>query len=394
MDIRMIKGKDFLVFSDDWGRHPFSCQHIMQHFLPHNRVLWVNTIGMRLPRFTMYDCRRAMGKLKSWMTKHDREAAPEGLHVISPFMIPLSPIAAVRSFNRRSVVSSVERSMRDLGMKNPILLATLPMASDFVGKVGESMVIYYCVDDFANWPDMNAGPMILAMEDRLLDQADLVVAVSDHLLMTRPARKGVTRLLTHGVDVDHFRQARIDRRPSELLASLPRPVIGFFGLLDNRMDWELVQAILEQRPDWSVVFLGNAQVPLDRFSAYENFIHVPAVPYADLPRHAAGFDVAVLPYVVDRTTAGINPLKLKEYLALGLPVVTTALPGVMAFGDCLHVASGPEAFMKAVESALAEGENQAGLARLKGESWSEKAELLSSWIEEELAQVKPMQAAS
>jgi len=256
------------------------------------------------------------------------------------------------------------------------------------------MVIYYCVDDFANWPDMNAGPMILAMEDRLLDQADLVVAVSDHLLMTRPARKGVTRLLTHGVDVDHFRQARIDHRSSELLASLPRPVIGFFGLLDNRMDWELVQAILEQRPDWSVVFLGNAQVPLDRFGAYENFIHVPAVPYADLPRHAAGFDVAVLPYVVDRTTAGINPLKLKEYLALGLPVVTTALPGVMAFGDCLHVASGPDAFMKAVESALAEGENQAGLARLKGESWSEKAERLSSWIEEELAQVKPMQAAS
>lgn len=390
----MIKGRDFLVFSDDWGRHPFSCQHIMQHFLPHNRVLWVNTIGMRLPRFTMYDCKRAMGKLKSWITTHDREVLPRGLHVISPVMIPLSPIAAVRSFNSRSVVSAVERSMRDLGMENPILLATLPMASDYAGKVGESMVIYYCVDDFANWPDMNAGPMIFAMEDALLDQADLVVAVSEHLLGTRAARKGVTRLLTHGVDVDHFSQARIERRPSEILASLPRPLIGFFGLLDNRMDWALVQAILEQRPDWSLVFIGNAQVPLDRFSAYKNFIHVPAVPYANLPRHAAGFDVAVLPYVVNLTTAGINPLKLKEYLALGLPVVTTPLPGVMEFDDCLHIASGPEAFMKAVESALAEGENLAGLARLTGESWSEKAELLSSWIEDELTKDNTLRAAS
>ncbi len=390
----MITGKDFLVISDDWGRHPFSCQHIMQHFLPGNRVLWVNTIGMRLPRFTLYDCRRAMGKLNSWMSKSERVDLPAGLHVISPVMIPFNHIAAVRSFNRRSVISCVKASMRELGMENLLLLATLPMASDYVGKAGESMVIYYCVDDFANWPDMNAGPMIFAMEEALLDQADLVVAVSEHLLGTRAARKGVTRLLTHGVDVDHFRQARIDRRPSEILASLPRPVIGFFGLLDNRMDWELVQTILEQRPDWSLVFIGNAQVPLDRFSAYKNFIHVPAVPYADLPRHAAGFDVAVLPYVVNRTTAGINPLKLKEYLALGLPVVTTPLPGVMEFDDCLHIASGPEAFMKAVESALAEGENLAGLARLTGESWSEKAELLSSWIEDELAKNNTLRVAS
>jgi glycosyltransferase involved in cell wall biosynthesis len=366
----------------------------MQHFLPHNRVLWVNTIGMRLPRFTLYDCRRAMGKLKSWVSKSERVDLPEGLHVISPVMIPFNPIAAVRSFNSRSVISCVRKSMRELGMQNPILLASLPMASDYVGKVGESMVVYYCVDDFANWADMNAGSMVLAMEDALLSQADMVVAVSEHLLRTRLARKGLTRLLTHGVDVDHFRQVRIDPRPAELFASAPRPVIGFFGLLDNRMDWALVQAILEMRPDWSLVFIGNAQVSLDRFNAFENFIHVPAVPYADLPRYAAWFDAAMLPYVVDQTTAGINPLKLKEYLALGLPVVTTALPGVLEFGDCLHVAEGPCAFVEALVTALGQGRSEVGLARLKGESWSEKADLLSSWIEEELAQGKLLRAAS
>jgi glycosyltransferase involved in cell wall biosynthesis len=379
---RVSDGRDFVVFSDDWGRHPFSCQHIMQHFLPTNRILWVNTIGMRQPRLNAYDLKRALEKVSSWVrpVPESRQSLPEGLRVISPVMIPFSAVAAVRAFNRRSVVRSVAAAMREWGMDAPVLLTTQPLASEFVGRLGESAVVYYCVDDFANWPDMNLPGLVRSMEESLLDQANLVVAVSEHLVRTRPARKGETRLLTHGVDVEHFRQARSG--PRELQADLGRsPVIGFFGLLDNRMDWVLVSKLIARRPEWTFVFIGNTQVSLGDLGRFANFRHLPAVPYADLPRYAAAFDVAVLPYVVDASTAGISPLKLKEYLALGIPIVTSPLPGVMDYRDIVSMAGGVDEFDAAIAEALRSGGKQNQSEWVDRESWASKAETLSGWID-------------
>lgn len=384
----VLSGRDFVVFSDDWGRHPFSCQHIMQHFLPQNRILWVNTIGMRLPRLTTYDVKRAVEKIVSWTVSASgsEQTLPDGLRVIAPVMIPFSTVPLVRAFNRWSVIRSVQAAMRGWGMHEPVLLATQPLASEFVGRFGESAVVYYCVDDFANWPDMNIPELVRAMEEKLLDQADLVVAVSDHLVRTRPARKGETRLLTHGVDVDHFRRARTVTAGMAFDGPKTSPVIGFFGLLDNRMDWDLVSSLVERRPEWTFVFIGNAHVPLMELTLFGNFRHVPAVPYEELPGHAAAFDVAILPYVVDGSTAGINPLKLKEYLALDIPVVTTPLPGVMEFREILYMAAGTEEFDTAIAGALQSGRKEHQSDWIEGEAWLTKAETLSSWIDSLLLQ--------
>ncbi|MDZ4165684.1 MAG: glycosyltransferase [Smithellaceae bacterium] len=384
----VLSGRDFVVFSDDWGRHPFSCQHIIQHFLPQNNILWVNTIGMRLPRLTTYDVKRAVEKILSWTVPSSGSAQtlPDGLRVIAPVMIPFSTVPLVRAFNRWSVIRAVQSAMRVWDMQDPVLLATQPLASEFVGRFGESAVVYYCVDDFANWPDMNIPELVRSMEEKLLDQADLVVAVSDHLVRTRPARKGKTRLLTHGVDVEHFRRARTVAGRAAVDGPLTSPVIGFFGLLDNRMDWELVSSLVERRPEWTFVFIGNAQVPLMELTRFGNFRHVPAVPYEELPSHAAAFDVAILPYVVDRSTAGISPLKLKEYLALDIPVVTTPLPGVMEFKEILYLAAGMEEFDAAILGALQSGRKQHQSEWIDGEAWVAKAEILSGWMDTLLLQ--------
>ena len=378
---KISEGRDFVVFSDDWGRHPFSCQHIMQHFLPRNRILWVNTIGMRLPRLTVYDVKRAMEKVASWTASGNGQNTPEGLRVISPVMIPFSTVPPVRAFNRWSVACAVRGAMRDWGMRSPVLLSTQPLASDFVGKLGECAVVYYCVDDFANWPGMKAPDLVRSMEAKLLDQADLVVAVSEYLVQTRPARTGETRLLTHGVDVAHFRQARTFRDTNAQAAPTPSPVVGFFGLIDGRMNLELVSRLVEGHPEWTFAFIGNTQVSLGELSRFGNFWHLPAVPYEELPRHAAAFDVAILPYVVDETTAGISPLKLKEYLALDIPVVTTPLPGVMEFGEILYLAQTPDAFAAAIADALRNGRKMLQADWIDRESWKGKAEQLSDWID-------------
>lgn len=381
----MLKGRDFVVFSDDWGRHPFSCQHIMRHFLLENRLLWVNTIGLRLPTPNLYDLRRAMGKVRSWLQPSPPEVFPAGLRVISPVMIPFNPVPVVRSFNRRSVVHSVRAAMSDWGMTAPILLATVPNAADYLGQFDECLTVYYCVDDFSVWPGMNLPAMVKGMEKNLLAGADLVLAVSGELQATRCGR-GETKLLTHGVDVDHFRKAADPQPRPDALTDIVGTVIGFYGLIDTHMDLDIVRAIVEHRPDWTVVLIGTKRIDFAGLEARSNFRWLPAVPYADLPQYVSAFDAAIIPYVLNEHTHMANPLKFKEYLATGKPVVSTPMAEVVRFAEVVHLASGPVEFVQALERALAETVRMnERLASLGGETWRDKAEMVSGWIEEALA---------
>src|SRR5438093_4120268 len=126
----MIQGRDFIVFSDDWGRHPFSCQHIMKRFLPHSRVLWVNTIGMRPPSLSSYDLRRSFEKLVQWVGPRSKingtGAIPENLSLVSPLGIPYNMVSAIRGLNARIGLSAVSRAIKKNNLNSPIVITTLP----------------------------------------------------------------------------------------------------------------------------------------------------------------------------------------------------------------------------------------------------------------------------
>ncbi len=391
----LIRNRDFLVFSDDWGRHSFSCRHLMSRFLPHNRMLWVQTIGLRTPRLTLYDLRRSAEKLLSWCAPRaagGRESLPANLRLLSPVMLPFNRVPGVRALNRESVARAVSRAMRDAGMQSPILLATLPDAGDYAGRFGESLVVYYCVDDFTQWPGMDQPELVRDMENKLLAKADLVAAVSENLRATRTAAHGPTRLLTHGVDVEHFAGADAFHPDPPELAGLGRPLLGFYGLIDGRLDMDLLERVLEARPDWTVACIGalhggaDVAAGLAKLERHPNFRRVPAVPYGRLPALASRFDAAVLPYVVNAGTSSINPLKLREYIATGRPVVSTPLPESVRLKGAVRIAGGARDFIAAVEEALADTSPPAlRRAALAGETWEDKARLLSAWMEEALA---------
>ncbi|PKN42147.1 MAG: glycosyltransferase family 1 protein [Deltaproteobacteria bacterium HGW-Deltaproteobacteria-18] len=381
----MIKDRDFLVFSDDWGRHPFSCQHIMQHFLPCNRVLWVNTIGMRLPRLCLYDVKRAAGKISSWTSNPPQESLPDNLRVVSPVMVPFSNVYPVRNFNKWSVVRSVKKAMAEWGMHDPIFFATVPNASEYIGYFDECLVSYYCVDDFTVWPGMNLPDLVMEFEKRLLEEADIVMAVSDELYSTKKSVNNSTLLLTHGVDVDHFFTKTVKRQRVLSLADIPGPIIGFYGLIDSHLDLEIIRMLLDWRLDWTVVLIGTKRIDLGTLESRPNFRWLPAVPYEDLPQYASAFDVAIIPYVVNQHTNTANPLKLREYLATGKPVVTTAMAEVFRFKEHLRIAASPEDFASEVDKALSDVVDPvARLACLKGDAWTDKAQMVSDWIEEAL----------
>lgn len=376
---------DFIVFSDDWGRHPFSCQHIVQRLLPHNRVLWVNTIGMRRPRVTMADLRRSVQKIRSYVTPKEGMSLPDNLSLLSPPMLPFGN-KAVRAFNRRSVVSNVRNKARELGFSSPVLLTTLPNASEYIGLLDESLAVYYCVDDFTLWPGVNRR-LVAEMEQRLLIQADLLFCSSGALasLKRRPGLR--TEILPHGVDYPHFsRAARGQVKPLPALTKIRRPVVGYFGLLGEWVDVGILEAIATARPEWSLLLMGKVVADTWRLADLPNVRFTGPVPYVELPDYVAHVDVLIIPYHTGGRGQSITPLKLRECIATGKPVVSTAIPECTQYAPHIAIAEGGGGFIAAIEQALLEAPEK-GPERMRlvaGESWEERARFLSSCISEAL----------
>lgn len=201
-----LQDPDFVVFSDDWGEHPSSCQHIFRHIAKNHRVLWVNTIGMRNPTLSWKDARKILVKASKMFgnkRKPENARADDNITVCQPFMLPGSRSRVVRALNARSVTRKVKEIMDDIGMVEPIVVTTVPNASDYSGLLENRKVIYYCVDDFSLWPGHEVG-VVRQMESRLIDRADCLIAVSKNLSKRLSVSGKSTHFITHGVDLEMF----------------------------------------------------------------------------------------------------------------------------------------------------------------------------------------------
>jgi glycosyltransferase involved in cell wall biosynthesis len=355
----------------------------MKHFLPYNRVLWVNTI-MRAPRLTVYDLKRGGEKIISWLIPQGRDGLPKNLSIVCPFMIPYHTLGFIRSFNKRNVIHLIKKAMAQLGMRDPILLTTLPIAVDYIGSFSEIASIYYCVDEFSEWPGVEKS-LIAGMEQELMNTVDRIIVTSHALLRSKKSSRCPTFLLTHGVDYEHFSQASSGKtRRIETIQEIRRPIIGYFGLLDERVDLQILEDIVQNHPEWSILIIGKVLVDTGRLQGYSNLYLIGSVPYVDLPHYGAYFDACILPYKLNQQTASINPLKLREYLAMGKPVISTDLPEVTGYGHFVKIAANREGFVQAIEECLEKGE-QGVIERqlaVRDEDWMQKAEKLSAHIED------------
>jgi glycosyltransferase involved in cell wall biosynthesis len=265
----------------------------------------------------------------------------------------------------------------------PVVVTTLPITADLVGAFPAVRWVYYCVDDFSVWPGLD-GRTLRDMEADLVPKVDVAVAVSATLQTHLEKLGKPSYLLTHGVD-DGFWRAAPSALPASLAAldALPKPLAVYWGVIDRRTDLAFVRALSAALPEGTILFAGPQDDPDPELLKLPRVRTLPPLPFADLPALAARADVLIAPYADLPVTRAMQPLKLKEYLATGKPVVVRRLPATAEWADCCDVVESAEVFASAVAERARTGLPAAqaeGRARLASEGWAAKAAQFEKWL--------------
>lgn len=390
----MIEGYDIICFSGDWKGDPLSKKHIMLRLAQRNRVLWVNSIGNRNPTPCARDLRRIVSKVRDF-SRGVRQVT-SNLYVYTPLVIPFHGNRMARALNRPFITAQIRRVCRQLGFTNAITWSFIPSSAEVVGTLGERLILYHCVDEFSEFSGADKRA-IQALERKLIAKSDAVVVSSTPLLDAKRRQHPNTFLVTHGVEVEHFRKACDPQTVvPEDLASLPKPVIGFYGLIADWVDIDVIRRLALARPHWSFVLIGKSDTDLSALRGLPQVHLLGRREYVDLPAYCRGFDVALLPFVINPLTLAANPLKLREYLAAGLPVVASDIPETRRLSSLVHLARTDAEYLNSIESILASGRTgpQLEISRaMDRESWDEKVTELSRIVERLERARRPWRAA-
>lgn len=371
-----LRGRDLLCFSHDWTGDPLSKTHLMRVLSKDNRILWINAIANRMPTASSKDVSRIFKKLKSF-AEPIREVEPN-IFVLNPLAVPAYGSKAIVLINQTSLIRQVKKAMKKLGFADVVNMVFNPAAGMIAGKLGESELIYYCVDEYTAFTGSAA---LKDIEEKLFRDADLVVVSAEKLYESKRQFNPNTHIIRHGTDWRHFRAAVDEnlRTPPEI-AGLPRPIIGFHGLLADWVDFELIKKTAEHFSNGSVVLIGKIAVDAEQkvkvLNGISNVHFLGRKPYAELPAYCREFDVALNPFAINELTLAANPLKVREYLAAGLPVVSTDIPEVRVLEDVL-VGTDHSDFIEKIESALAAPKPRTEVSEsVRHESWEAKVEEL------------------
>jgi O-antigen ligase/glycosyltransferase involved in cell wall biosynthesis len=363
-------GSVIYVSTFEWSYHTARPQQLARVLADKVPVLYVETTGLRgvgardLPRLLRRVRRGIAG----------RHVGLPTLWVFSPLVLPFHRSALARRLNRILLRDAVHGQARDLGLKNPLLLISIPTAAsiDLLGHLDEAAAIYDCMDDLTVIPLVDRS--VDASEIELGRRVDVLVAASEELKRLKAHIREDVVVVGQGVEVVHF------QRPAPLpedLARLPGPRLVFVGGIDDRVDFELVEELARLRPEWSVVMIGP-QLYVDAATrlTQPNIHLLGPRSYGDLPGYLQHADVGLIPYRDTAWARACNPVKTLEYLAAGRGVVATDLPAVEQYRPLVKIATTAAGFVDAVEATLAEESPEQVVVRRSvaaGASWDDRA---------------------
>jgi glycosyltransferase involved in cell wall biosynthesis len=375
---------DILCFANDWSADPTSKHHLMRRLAESRAVLWIEGAGMRSPNLGRgSDWRRIASKLRAFV-RPARRVLPR-LSVFTPPSLPFPASRVARAINARLYQLTIRRQLRRLQFSPaPVIWTYLPHIAPLIRGMARRLLVYHCVDRWSEFDDYDRA-LMERLEAELCRSADLVFASAEDLADKCRQHNSHVHYVPHGVDYAHFARALDAGDVPDDLRSIPEPRVGFFGLIHEWVDVDLIRRLAERLP-YSFVLIGDAKATLESLQGLSNVFHLGRRPYATLPDYCRGFQAAIVPFRLTALTRSVNPIKLREYAAAGLPVVSTDLPEVRRCGDiadCVtDIGLWETALRKAVERGGHERARREQSARVRAQDWSTVIARMTGLVQE------------
>jgi hypothetical protein len=370
--------RDLVIFGEDWGGLPSSSQHLARELAKTRKILWINSIGLRRPQVTLHDIRRVWKKLlapRAVSSVGKLSDENRNIRVMNVLTIPAPRRRVERRIATWLLALQIKPAMQAAGLVKPLLWTSLPTAVDACDRLDETGLVYYCGDDFSSLEGVD-HEVVADREQELLARADLVIAASEKLAVSLRSRD--TRLLPHGVDYNLF------TTPSQKAVDFPdtdMPIAGFYGSISTWLDMELIEVVASRLPGWHFLFIGKSTVDTSRLSRFANITFLGERPHEQLPSYSQHWTVSMLPFVDNAQIRACNPLKLREYLAAGRPVVSTRFPAVEQYRDVVSVVDNADAMISALKHCAVAPPNPSQRNVVADHTWSARASELSDWLE-------------
>lgn len=387
-----LKGKDIVCVSfPNWeGEYMKTIVQIMTVLGKHNRVFYVDYA------FTWKDIlfyllgKRALPlkKVLGFSSRLRKEMIGENQFVYVFTPPPVFPINWINNpkiygffskINSSIIGRSIQQNLKKIGITEPIVINAFNpfVGTDLIGKLNESLLVYYCYDE------INAAPWSKKhgkrVEEKFLKQVDLVVTTSQGLLETKSVYNSSCHLVKNGVDYQLFSQGiALDEFKN-------KKVVGYVGSIDDRMDYDLLDYCVDKLPDFTFLFVGRImdESLIQELKSKKNVIFVGSKLPKELPNYIASFDVGIIPFVKNEFTKNIYPLKINEYLAAGVGVVSTNFAVLTEFENMAIITDDHSLFVNAI---LENSQNQGAEVKkerqemAKENSWENRGDLLAKII--------------
>ena len=381
-----------IVFGEDWGGLPSSTQHIIKQMSGRYSITWVNSLGLRSPKATWHDVKRVFNKAgriakqllnsSSAPKKPEATLPNEAFKVVEPQYLPFPGSLMARRINRILLCRLLTRNAKPQAAgQRAVIWISLPNAVDALYRIEQTglvnpIVIYYCCDDFSALHGVD-HKAVRALEIELAQKADVIVATSDKLVEKFPSNK--TNMIPHGVDTQLFYQQSI--KANDLPTG--KPVAGFYGSIADWIDIKLLAEIATLMPEWNFVLIGAIHTDVSRLESFDNVHFLGQKNHDELPCYSQHWQVSLLPFVLNEQIIASNPLKLREYMAAGSPIVSIDFPQLHQYQEHVYVADGAAQFAQAMRDALNDtlSQREARQHKVATESWQSVTDKIDSLIQ-------------
>ena len=357
----MLSGHSIIYFGPEKWEGMWRNRHqLMSRFALNNKVMYVE------PVISLSQIRKGMYSWKSfWHAFRKKRVTLTNENVYIYHSLLYAPVSGhffLAKITWRFWVLLFQISLMKLGFTRPIIWLSRPGMSTFPGSFNEKLVIYHVVDEYLAYPGVSieVRETLERSEKHLLKKSDLVIVVSEKLLKRKKLHNKNTILVPNAVDYESYNAAlSSDKSQPSDIVNLPRPLIGYSGLISRRLDLGLIEYIAATHHEYSLVFIGKVndkgcEAQMARLRQMGNVHFLGLKDVVQVPYYVKEFDVGIVPYVINEETENLSALKLYDFLAVGLPIVTTNFPAVKEFNDIVYVANSQENFQLYIENALSE----------------------------------------